>query len=464
MPRLSVIVPVYNVEDYLPQCLQSLRDQALGDGSFELEIVCVNDGSPDGSRAILELYAAVDDRVKIVDKANGGLASARNAGIEAATGDFVAFVDADDFVEPWFAERLLDAFSKNAPDVVVFGARVWPASASYGWLDFVLSPRTCYYEGFSAGLLNDPGTRPFAWRVAVRRGLLLETGLHFDEELEFGEDQAFLLELYPRASRVAVISAKPYVYRASRSGSLMEGRFGDLTLRAHDHVRIVEHVLRDWQAMGFLGKWGRDLFFWSVGFCAPDVLYLENPGRTTVQVYLACTYRAFFSGQDLSRWCRERGELAAFARAVLERPEQTSGFGRKVLFYRHTLAHEGIAPFVRRPLARLKQNPVTKAGSDALYRYAPLVSARAIAEHEALIDDAKDAERQLRALDTLNRDLAAAGRPPFMEIVEDGAGDGAESEDEAEAAETAIADAASMAEDVAADAAADGSRDAGDVL
>ena len=94
MPCISVIVPVYNVEEYLCVCLSSIRKQSLRD----IEIICVNDGATDASGELLDLFAAVDERIRIVEKENGGLSSARNAGIEAARGDYLMFVDSDDLL------------------------------------------------------------------------------------------------------------------------------------------------------------------------------------------------------------------------------------------------------------------------------------------------------------------------------------------------------------------------------
>src|SRR5215210_3415529 len=94
MPRVSVVVPIYNVEPYLEECLESLAGQTMGD----LEVVMVDDGSTDRSPAIAEAFAARDLRFKLVSQPNGGLSKARNTGIGHATGEFLAFVDADDVV------------------------------------------------------------------------------------------------------------------------------------------------------------------------------------------------------------------------------------------------------------------------------------------------------------------------------------------------------------------------------
>ncbi len=413
MPRLSVIVPVYKVEEYLPQCLHSLLSQ---EGSEDLEIICVNDGSPDLSRQILGLFSEVDPRIVIVDKENGGLSSARNAGIEAATGDYVAFVDSDDFVEPTYARTIFDALAPGDIDVLVFGARVWPEGASYWWLDRVLSPRTCNYEGFCEGLLLDEGTRPFAWRLAVSRKLLVESGLRFDEDLAFGEDQAFMLGLYPRASFISVISAKPYVYRADRAGSLMAGRFQDLALRSHDHVRIVEHVLRDWQGAGFLERWGREIFFWAIDFTVADILKLENPERSQMLTYLACTLETFFDRARLDEWCAEKGTLAAFARAVLKDRALSAGPGRKGLFYYHTIVNEGPRPFIEGPVTRVLSSAPAKKIAGVAWRIRPDLSPEAQKARDELKSEAERAEALALALDALNAKRAEAGLSTFWEV------------------------------------------------
>ena len=94
-PKVSVIIPVYNVEKYLRQCLDSVVNQTLKD----IEIICIDDGSTDNSLNILKEYAQKDNRIKIISKKNGGLSSARNAGLKFATGEFVGFVDSDDYIE-----------------------------------------------------------------------------------------------------------------------------------------------------------------------------------------------------------------------------------------------------------------------------------------------------------------------------------------------------------------------------
>lgn len=116
-PKVSVIVPIYNVEPYLRRCVDSVLAQTLS----ELEIILVNDGSSDGCPSICDEYAGRDSRIKVIHKINGGLSSARNAGLDAATGDFIAFVDSDDYIAPEMVENLMNALQEATADISICG-------------------------------------------------------------------------------------------------------------------------------------------------------------------------------------------------------------------------------------------------------------------------------------------------------------------------------------------------------
>lgn len=114
-PLISVIVPVYNVEKYLPKCLDSLLAQTWQ----ELEIIVVDDGSPDNSWDIMQEYARRDSRVRLIRQKNGGLSAARNAGVEAARGEWIGFLDSDDYVAPEMYERLYRAAVEQGAQMAV---------------------------------------------------------------------------------------------------------------------------------------------------------------------------------------------------------------------------------------------------------------------------------------------------------------------------------------------------------
>ena len=117
LPKISVIVPVYKVEDYLKRCIDSIINQTYRN----LEIILVDDGSPDKCGDICDEYAGKDNRIKVIHKSNGGLSDARNKGIEVATGEYIGFVDSDDWIESTMYERLLNLIKKYNADIAIGG-------------------------------------------------------------------------------------------------------------------------------------------------------------------------------------------------------------------------------------------------------------------------------------------------------------------------------------------------------
>ena len=116
-PKVSVIIPIYNQEKYLRECLETVLLQNLQ----EIEVICVNDGSTDESLSILKEYAKRDDRIVVVSQENKGVSAARNVGIEIAKGEYISFIDSDDWVAPNFIEKLYETAVKNNADISACG-------------------------------------------------------------------------------------------------------------------------------------------------------------------------------------------------------------------------------------------------------------------------------------------------------------------------------------------------------
>ncbi len=167
-PKVSVVLPVYNVAAYLPKCLESLLNQTLK----EIEIICVNDCSPDNSLEILKQYAAKDNRIKIIDQTNTGPGVARNNGIKAATGEYVGFVDPDDWAEPeMFAKMYTAAIEQNA-DIVECGVKIYNEK----------SGKTKEKQGFAAvaankylKVLHQGGTNSAAAHFCLKTIFIIQT-------------------------------------------------------------------------------------------------------------------------------------------------------------------------------------------------------------------------------------------------------------------------------------------------
>lgn len=331
MARISVIVPVYNVEDYLALSLQSVRDQDWQD----VEIVCVNDGSTDASAEVLRLFAQADERVVVVEKENGGLSSARNAGIKASSGDIVCFLDSDDLLTGDACGTIVRAFDRTGADVVTYGALAYPEFRSYPWLEEVLSPRDVDYREFSTDILFKEQSRPFAWRTACRRDFLLDSGVLFDETLPFGEDQLFHFSVYPRARRTSLISNKLVRYRVSRAGSLMNTRLHDPLKMAREHANIIRHIVNDWREGGFLARYSQELLLWTVDFLGFDILQLDEPGRTEMLDVLKSIWAESFEDATIEECAAIGDARAGIVQAVWSDRSLASGNARRAVVYRY---------------------------------------------------------------------------------------------------------------------------------
>lgn len=221
-PLVSVIIPVYNVEAYLRECLDSIVNQTLEN----IEIICVNDGSTDNSLSILEEYRASDHRIIIVSQANGGLSAARNCGIRYAHGDFINFIDSDDYLDRTALEKTLSLAIKDNLDVVLFGVRAFYPSEE---MQHTYSFETYYNKegisGIHSGVeylqkTKDKGTFiTTVWRALWRHSLLTDNGILFKEGI-IHEDNLFSFQALMAANRVLEIPDRFY-HRRVRQDSIM---------------------------------------------------------------------------------------------------------------------------------------------------------------------------------------------------------------------------------------------------
>ncbi len=288
---VSILVPVYNTSEYLRKCLDTLTNQTLK----EIEIICVNDGSTDNSLEILEEYRAKDPRVIIVNKKNGGLPSARNAGIDNARGEYLGFVDSDDYVEPTMFELLYKAAKKRNSEVVVCGAEIFPESpAPSAWLREVLSPRDCHYPKFTTDVLFKEKSRPFLWRNLVKRELIERENIRLKEDIVLGEDQAFQFKVYPKAKGITFISDKLYHYCWYRPGSIMNTELNRKIVRKVDaHVNLCTHVMDEIKRNPTDSDMRKEILLWAVELLFDDFIKLSYKDRFRIAKKLVDSWRVF---------------------------------------------------------------------------------------------------------------------------------------------------------------------------
>ena len=243
MPRVSVVVPIFDVESYLEPCLASLAAQTVRD----LEVVMVDDGSTDASARIAAGFAARDRRFRLIRQPNGGLGSARNTGVGAAGGEFLAFVDSDDLVPPNAYELLLGALDRSGSDFASGNVHRLTAGVQEQALFLqrtFVQPRQATHVTRQRTLLADRT----AWNKLWRRSFWDEHGLRFPEGVVH-EDIPVTLPAHFRARSVDVVSAPVYLWRIREGGALsitqrrQEPQVLLDRLAAIDHVRafIAEH-------------------------------------------------------------------------------------------------------------------------------------------------------------------------------------------------------------------------------
>lgn len=215
-PLISVIVPVYRVEEYLERCVKSILSQTYKN----LEVILVDDGSPDQCPAICDACAEKDARVKVIHQENKGLSGARNAGIDAASGEYLAFVDSDDYVSPHFIEELYQLLQDT-------GCAIGQCRFSYVKGDGLVEEGDsafCIYRGESLmEQLYGPEEKAtcfvVAWNKLYRAELFKETGIRYPEG-RIHEDEATTYRLFHEAKKLAFLDRELYGYYTENGGSI----------------------------------------------------------------------------------------------------------------------------------------------------------------------------------------------------------------------------------------------------
>ena len=223
MPEISVVVPVYKVEPYLRQCVDSVLVQTFAD----FELILVDDGSPDNCGAICDEYAVRDSRIRVIHQENAGQGKARNVGMDQAVGKYIIFLDSDDYWLPSALETLYSEAERNQTQVLAFGAIVsWEGiEKPEGYPVYRHTVLNGIIKTGPESLKEALNAREYyvqPWSRFYLLGYVRENGFHFDEGVIF-EDLKFSFLSYLYAERVECIDAQLYMYR-KRTGSTLHSR------------------------------------------------------------------------------------------------------------------------------------------------------------------------------------------------------------------------------------------------
>lgn len=278
---VSIIVPVYNAQSTLKRCVQSLLGQTYSD----LEIILINDGSKDDSLRLCRELAEKDSRIKVIDKSNGGVSSARNAGLDAATGDYVMFCDSDDWVEPDMCECMIAHYE---PDCLTLCEIAWDEEtcADEEKTQLLIVERKDY--------LHYPEVMCAIWNKLYCRDVLEKNKIRFLKDISLGEDFCFAMNYVSAISgSVRIVKRKLYHYDTTSEGSLSKKApelthcdkfYWELTksmekIGIRDSQSIAtrnDFVMRHYERFLAVTSLRRDLSFWQKMSVAGDVRKIQS--------------------------------------------------------------------------------------------------------------------------------------------------------------------------------------------
>lgn len=278
MPIVSVVIPVYNIEQHLRQCLDSVGGQTLRD----IEMICVDDGSTDGSHAILEEYATKDSRFRVLTQQNGGAGVARNTGMARASGEYLIFLDSDDWFDCNFLERMVERAAETEADVTIcrtveFDTETgqelpseWMLKTEYLSTE-VFSPREIAEHIFQF-------TYGMPWDKLYRRSYLDKLGISFPD-LKNSEDLAFVFPTLVSAERIAITEEIFIHHRVHRKASVSNSRAAQPDA-PYEAFQIVQNYL---ERNGLEQSYQKSFMNWAMEFLVWHVSNMED--RTIQKAY-----------------------------------------------------------------------------------------------------------------------------------------------------------------------------------
>ena len=265
--------------DFLGTCLDSLFLQKYKN----VEYIIVDDGSTDGSLELCQKYAEKDERFVVFSKENGGPSSARNMAIANARGEYITFVDSDDFIDTNAYEKIDALLTKHGnPDILVFGAKLEPKHAEQYMYDLVTTRDVVYNQFTPDVLLKEVGARPFLWLQVVKRDLIVNNNITMDETIDLGEDQLFQMEFFPLAKKIVFVSDKFYYYRWLRDNSLMK-KYGEHAIKKLlAHVTLIDKVFGKIFTDRYSSELQNRILSWSIFFMWGDLIEMLEANQVKV--------------------------------------------------------------------------------------------------------------------------------------------------------------------------------------
>lgn len=212
---ISIVIPAYNLQEYIANCLISIVSQSLEPEFYE--VLVINDGSTDKTALLVEDFATKYQQIKLFNKANGGVSSARNLGIKKARGSYLFFIDGDDWLIENTLEKVHGILDSGVIDIARFGYRIVEESSNRA--EIVSIPDSSNLHSGIDFLIDTKSEAFFPWLYLVSRDLLLQTGARFNENLAYCEDKEFILPLMTKTENFQNFAFPVYNYRIGRQNA-----------------------------------------------------------------------------------------------------------------------------------------------------------------------------------------------------------------------------------------------------
>lgn len=246
MPKVSLIIPVYNVQDYIEKCLDSVVNQTIDD----MEIIIVNDGSKDQSKQKIENYLEKYPKIKYLEKENGGLSDARNYGLKFARGEYVAFLDSDDYVEKNTYEEMYNLAKKEKSDMV---------ECDFIW-EYPNKIREDIGVLYSSKKEMIEKARVVAWNKLIKREIIEKTNLQFPVGLRY-EDVEFFYKMVPYISKVSFVK-KCLIHYVQRGDSIANTQ----NIRTKEIFKVLDNVIKYYKENNLYNEYKQELEYIYVRF------------------------------------------------------------------------------------------------------------------------------------------------------------------------------------------------------
>lgn len=274
MKLVSVVIPIYNVKKYLEKCVASVLNQEYRN----IEVVLVDDGSTDGSGELCDLYASRDKRIVVLHNTNSGPSAARNSGIKAAAGDYILFVDSDDYIAPQLISTVVKKAAETNADIVMFNAE--SVDENGGHIEYF----NAFQNEFNSDFLNMPQvllSLPALWNKLYRRELFMNNNVFIPENICIGEDFTVNTQLLSLSRKTDYCNEALYYY-VQHGNSLISGTFEDKTkaLRNEDVLVACQTIRNYFSSNGSYGDYREVLDYLTVYYIFTAVIRINKAGAS----------------------------------------------------------------------------------------------------------------------------------------------------------------------------------------